>query len=176
MAVALLPLQINNYSVWKDGWRFLGMADCTLPKLDNLTDEYKAAGYGGSTNYPVQSHYGDWELIMNFHAITDQSLELMRQQSMNVQLLAGIEYQDPATHMVNIGGWRFSLIILPKTFDLGKLEVGAKQTVAIGAACTYIKASYNGKLMFEKDKVNIVDSVLGTDYAAPIRSAIGISN
>ena len=66
------------------------------------------------------------------------------------------------------------MAILPRGFDLGKLEVGTKETNAIEVGVTYIKALLDGKLMFEKDKINLIDNVLGIDYAAPIRSAIGI--
>jgi Bacteriophage tail tube protein len=170
----LFPLQVNNYSVWLDGNRFLGMADITLPNLANLTDDLKGAGYGGTTAYPVQSHYDDWETTFNFHAISRQSLELMRQDTMQVQCLAGIEFQATETHRVSIGEWRFTMLILPKGFDLGTLEVGAKENLAILFACTYVKGVYNGETVFEKDKVNMVDKVLGTDYAQPIRSAIGL--
>lgn len=175
MPVPQIPLQINNYSVWKDGWRFIGMSTTTMPNLQNLTDEYKGAGYGGSTNYPVQSHYQDWEVTFNFHAITRQSLELMRQQAMHVELLPGIEYQDPSTHLVSIGQWRFAMIILPKGFDLGTMEVGVKQNVAVLCACTYIKAVFQGETVFEKDKVSLVDDVLHYDYGRDIRTAIGMS-
>jgi uncharacterized protein len=174
MASKLIPLQVNNYSIWKDGNRFLGMADLTLPNLANLTDEFKGAGYGGTTAYPVQSHYQDWEVTFNFHAISRESLELMRQQTIMVQALAGIEYQDPGSHLVSIGSWRFAMLVLAKGFNLGKFEVGAKMACAIVSTCTYMKATYDGQIVFEKDKVNIVDSVLGTDYAQPIRSAIGM--
>jgi phage tail tube protein FII len=89
--------------------------------------------------------------------------------------MPGIEYQDPSTHKVSVGSWRFSLIVLPKGFDLGSLEVGVKENVAILCGCTYIKGTYNGEVVFEKDKVNIVDEILHTDYARPIRNAIGMS-
>lgn len=172
---ALLPLQVNNYSVWKMGYRFIGMSTVTLPHMQNLTDTLKGSGYGGETNYPVQSHYQDWEVTFNFHAITRESLELMRQDSFMVECLPGIEYQDPSTHMVQVHGWRFSMIVLPKGFDLGSMEVGAKENVAVLCACTYIKGVFDGETVFEKDKVNIVDNVLHTDYAKPIRTAIGLS-
>lgn len=170
----ILPLQVNNYSVWKDGSRFLGMANLVMPHIQNLTDSYKGAGYGGETAYPVQAHYNDWDVTFHFHAITQDSLELMRQDAVNVQVLSGIQYQNPSTHAMQIGAWKFSMIVLPKGFDIGTLDVGVKENVAILCGVDYIKATYNGKVMFEKDKVNMKDIVLGTDYAAPIRSAIGM--
>jgi hypothetical protein len=34
----LIPNQVNNYSIWLGGNRFIGMADVTLPHLANLND------------------------------------------------------------------------------------------------------------------------------------------
>jgi len=170
----LIPNQVNNYSVWRNGGRFVGMATITLPNLANLTDPLKGSAYGGETAYPVQSHYADWEVTFNFHTISRESLELMRQDASMVECLAGMQYQDTGTHGLQIGRWRFSMIILPKGFDLGSLEVGVKENVAVLCGCTYIKGVYNGETVFEKDKVNMVDVILHTDYAAPIRSAIGL--
>jgi P2 family phage contractile tail tube protein len=170
----LIPNQVNNYSVWHNGWRFIGMATIVLPNLANLTDTLKGSAYGGETAYPVQAHYADWEVTFNFHTISRESLELMRQDAGLYECLAGIQYQETSTHALQIGRWRFSMICLPKGVNLGTLEVGVKENVAVVCGCTYIKGVYNGEVVFEKDKVNMVDDVLHTDYAQPIRSAIGI--
>jgi P2 family phage contractile tail tube protein len=87
---------------------------------------------------------------------------------------AGIQHYDPSCK-VSIQAWRFVMRILPKGFDLGKLEVGTKETVVVTAAVTYIKGVLDGNEVFEKDKVNMIDRVLGNDYATAIRQAIGIS-
>lgn len=150
------------------------MANVTLPNLANMTDTLKGSGYGGETAYPVQAHYTDWEVTFNFHTISRESLELMRQDASMVECLAGMQYQDTSTHGLFVGRWRFAMIILPAGFNLGTLEVGAKEAVAVTCKVTYIKGIYNGETVFEKDKVNLVDDVLHSDYAAPIRSAIGL--
>jgi P2 family phage contractile tail tube protein len=150
------------------------MADVTLPNLANLTDELKGAGIGGTINMPVMAHYDDWEATFNFHTITEQGVELMRQDCLLIDARAGIQHYDPSCK-ISIQAWRFVMRILPKGFDLGKLEVGTKETVAVTAAVTYIKGVLDGNEVFEKDKVNMIDRVLGNDYATAIRQAIGIS-
>lgn len=169
-----IPNQVNNYSIWFNGNRFIGMADVTMPNLANMTDELKGAGLGGVINFPVAAHYNDWTLSLNFHTITREGCELMRQDGMKIEARAGMQYLDPGPYRLVIGAWRFVMAILPHGFDLGKLEVGAKQPNAISVTVTYIKALLNGEEIFEKDKINLIDRVLGIDYGAPIRSAIGI--
>lgn len=152
------------------------MADVTIPNLANLTDELKGAGLGGTTNYFVAAHYQDWEITLNFHTIVPEGLNLMRQDGFMIEAMAGMQYKDPALNRYYIGGWRFTMACFPKGFDLGKLEVGTKENNAVLLGCDYIKATLDGKVMFEKDKVNLKDFVLDTDYAAPIRKAIGIGS
>lgn len=170
----LIPNQVNNYSIWFGGNRFIGMADVTLPNLTNLTDELKGAGLGGTTNMPVAAHYDDWTATFNFHVMTREGCELMRQDGLKIEARAGIQYLEPGQHRLEIGAWRFVMAILPRGFDLGKLEVGTKENASIEVGVTYIKALLNGAEVFEKDKINLIDRVLGTDYASAIRSAIGI--
>jgi len=170
-----IPTMLNNYSVWYEGYRFIGMANTTLPNLANMTDELKSAGYAGTTTYPVQSHYNDWAVIFNFHAPSRESMNLMRQDGLVVQCMSGTQEHDTGEHKVLIGAWTYTLGIIPRGFDLGALEVGVKQACVIEAACTYIKAVYNGETMFEKDKPNMKDVILGVDYARNIRRAIGMT-
>jgi P2 family phage contractile tail tube protein len=169
-----IPTSINNYSVWLNGNRFIGMADATLPNLALLTDELKGAGIGGTINMPVMAHYDDFETTLNFHTITRQGVELMRQDCLLIDVRAGVQHYDPSCK-VQIEAWRFVMRILNKGFDLGKLEVGTKETVAVTGAVTYIKGVLNGDEIFELDKVNMIARVLGNDYATAIRQAIGIS-
>jgi P2 family phage contractile tail tube protein len=170
-----IPTQLNNYSLWYEGYRFIGMTTVTLPNLANLTDELKSAGYGGTTTYPVQSHYGDWAVVFNFTAPSRDSIKLMAQDGLMVQAMSGTQEHETGEHKILIGAWTYTLGIIPRGFDLGALEVGVKQNVAIEAACTYIKAVYNGETMFEKDKPNMKDVILGVDYARNIRRAIGMT-
>ena len=98
----------------------------------------------------------------------------MRQDGMTIEARAGMQYLDSGQHKLSIGSWRFVMAIIPRGFDLGTLDVGAKQTASVVVGVTYIKGILDGAEVFEKDKVNLIDRVLGTDYALPIRQAIGI--
>ena len=169
-----IPNQLNNFSIWLGGNRFIGLATVTLPNLQNLTDTLKGAGLGGEIDFAVCSHYADWETTLEFHVITRDGCELMRQDGLKIEARAGMQYLDSGQHKLSIGAWRFVMAIIPRGFDLGNLEVGTKETVTVTAGVTYIKGILDGEEIFEKDKVNLIDRVLGTDYALPIRQAIGI--
>lgn len=170
----LIPNQVNNYSVWYGGTRFLGMADITLPNLTNLTDELKGAGLGGVINVPVMAHFDDWSATFNFHTITKEAVNLLRQDCLKLEARAGIQYHDPGPCTLSIGSWRFVMQVLPRGFDLGKLEVGTKEGLAVEMAVGYIKAVQDGDEVIEIDKYNLICRILGQDYGTAIRQAIGI--
>ena len=169
-----IPNTINNYSIWYQGSRFLGMADVTLPNLANMTDELKGAGLGGIINYPVMAHFDDWSATFRFHTITRESCNLLRQDCLHLEARAGIQYHDPGPCKVIIGAWRFVMQTLPRGFNLGKLEVGTKQEMEIEVGLGYIKGVRDGEEIFELDKFNLIARVLGQDYGTAIRQAIGI--
>jgi uncharacterized protein len=170
----IIPNQVNNYSIWFQGNRFIGMATVTLPNLQNMTDELKGAGLGGVTNMPVAAHYQDWTATFNFHTITKEGCELMRQDGLKIEARAGMQYLDSGQHKLQIGAWRFVMATFPRGFDLGTLEVGVKENAVVEVGVSYIKGVLDGREMFELDKINLISRVLGTDYALPIRQAIGI--
>ena len=98
----------------------------------------------------------------------------MRQDDLKVECRAGIQHLDPGANKLHIGAWRFIIAGVPSGFDLGTADVGAKQNVAVEMMVWYIKGVLDGQEIFEKDKVNMINRVLGTDYATNIRQAIGI--
>ena len=71
-----IPNQVNNFSIWVGGNRFIGMADVTLPNLANMTDTLKGAGLGGEIDFPVAAHYADWEATFNFQSLRRKAASL----------------------------------------------------------------------------------------------------
>ena len=169
-----IPNTINNYSVWLSGSRVIGMADVTLPNITNLTDEVKGAGIGGTITYPVMAHFDDMTTTFRFHTITSQAVNLLRQDCMHIEARAGVQYHDPGPCKIIIGAWRFVMQVLPRAFNLGKLDVGTKEEVECEMDVAYIKGVRDGEDVFEIDKFNLICKVLGHDYGSAIRQALGI--
>ena len=46
-----IPNQVNNYSIWLGGNRFIGMADVTLPNLHEYGRYVKRCGLGGRDRF-----------------------------------------------------------------------------------------------------------------------------
>lgn len=64
---------------------------------------------------------------------------------------------------------------LPKSTDLGKLEMGATTDTKNTIEVTYIKVTIDGTDVLELDKYNYICSIEGTDYMAAVRTALGLN-
>ena len=98
----------------------------------------------------------------------------MRQDGLKIEARAGMQYLDSGQHKLRLAHGGSSWRLFRGASILGTLEVGTKETATVIAGVTYIKGILDGAEIFEKDKVNLIDRVLGVDYALPIRQAIGI--
>ena len=64
---------------------------------------------------------------------------------------------------------------VPKTDDLGKLDVGATTDTKLTLECDYIKLTIDGKTEIELDKYNYIANIGGVDYLADVRDALGLN-
>ncbi len=64
---------------------------------------------------------------------------------------------------------------LPKSTDLGKLEMGATTDTKNTIEVTYIKVTIDGSDVLEVDKYNYICTIDGTDYLSDVRTALGLN-
>ena len=64
---------------------------------------------------------------------------------------------------------------VPKTTELGKLDVGTTSDTKTTLEVNYIKVTIDGKDVLELDKFNYICSIGGVDYLAEVREALGLT-
>jgi hypothetical protein len=173
-----IPNHVANYSVFKDGKRLIGLADITLVNIQNMTDTTKGSGIFGEIDMPVQCHFQAMSVTMNWQTIIDDAVFSTTQQKTVLDAWAAIQTDDPGLHQIIHQGWRWVMGVAPKTFNLGKLEVGAKGEVVTEYELISIRILRDDRIMLEIDKENAVcrwwDGARLVDYAQRIRQLIGI--
>jgi P2 family phage contractile tail tube protein len=63
---------------------------------------------------------------------------------------------------------------IPKTVDLGKLDVGATSDSSTELECSYLKLTLDGRDRIELDKFNFIYKVDDVDYLALVRANLGM--
>lgn len=170
----ILPRKTANYSVFANGGReLLGMADCTAPNIQNLTDTYKGAGIFGEVEVAIQAHFQPMQITLNWHVPCESSISVFRQDGGDLDLWQAVQHIDSSNNRIVHRGWRIQCLTLPAGFDFGTVEVGASSSSVSTFQISRIRASFEEKEMIVIDVDNQICVVEGIDYAARIRQLIG---
>lgn len=174
----LIPNHVANYSIFKDGRRLVGLADVTLPNLQNLTDELKGSGIFGAIDMPTQAHFQAISVTLRWLTIYDDAVFATIQDGSTLHAWAAIQQHDSGTNRIMHAGWRFIMGTAPKSFNLGKLEVGTKGELESEYELINLRVLHDDKVMFQLDKENAVcrwwDGIQLVDSARRIRQLIGL--
>jgi len=174
----IIPNHVANYSIFKDGRRLIGLADVTLSNLQNLTDSLKGSGIFGEIDMPVQAHFQAISVTFNWITITDDAVFATIQDGAILDAWAALQAHDSSTGKIIHEGWRYTMTTAPKSFNLGKLEVGAKGESVSEYELIGIRCLHNDKVMFEMNKENAVcrwnNGIQLVDNARRIRQLIGL--
>jgi phage tail tube protein FII len=173
-----IPNHVANYSIFKDGRRLIGLADVTLPNLQNLTDTTKGSGIFGEIDMPVQCHFQAMSVTLNWITVIDDMVIATLQEKAVLDAWAAIQEDDPGAHKIIHSGWRFIMGTAPKSFNLGKLEVGTKGEAVSEYELISLRALRNDRIVLEIDKENAVcrwwNGNQLIDYGRRIRQLIGL--
>jgi uncharacterized protein len=174
----LIPNHVANYSIFLQGRRLVGLADVTLPHLENLTDPLKGSGIFGEIDMPIQAHFKPYSVTLKWLTIVDDAVFATIQDGAQLDAWSAIQMHNSGTNKILHMGWRFIMGTAPKGFNLGKLEVGTKGEGESEYELISLRALRNDQIMFELDKENAVcrwfNGVQLIDTAAPIRQLIGL--
>jgi phage tail tube protein FII len=174
-----VPNHVTNFSVFLAGKRLIGLADITLPKLENLSESLKGSGIFGEIDMPVQAHFKPYTVMLKWLTIVDDAVFATIQDGAQLDAWAAHQKHDSGTNKIIHEGWRYIMGTAPKMFNLGKLEVGTKGEGESEYELISLRALRNDQIMFELDKENAVcrwfNGITVVDSALRIRQLIGLS-
>jgi phage tail tube protein FII len=173
-----IPNHVTNYSIFLGGKRLIGLADVTLPHLENLSDTLKGSGIFGEIDMPVQAHFKPYTVTLKWITIVDDAVFATIQDGAQLDAWAAHQLHDSGTNKIIHTGWRYIMGTAPKGFNLGKLEVGAKGEGESEYELISLRILRNDKIMVEIDKENAVcrwfNGIQVVDSAQRIRQLIGL--
>jgi len=174
----LIPNHVTNYSIFLQGKRLIGLADVTLPHLENLAETLKGSGIFGEIDMPVQAHFKTFTVTLKWLTIVDDAIFATIQDGAQLDAWAAHQLHDSSTNRIVHHGWRYIMGTAPKGFNLGKLEVGTKGEGESEYELISLRALRNDQIMFELDKENAVcrwwNGFQLVDNARRIRQLIGL--
>lgn len=170
-----VPEKLINFRVYEDGVDLLGTADVELPALEAMTETVKGAGIAGEVESPVLGHFGSMTCTINWRTVTKPTLRLAQQRVHNLDFRGATQVLDAGSGQYRVQPLRVSVRCLPKTTELGKLDVGTTADASNELEVIYLSVSLDGKKILEIDKYNYICMIDGVDYLKKVREALGLS-
>lgn len=169
-----VPEKLINYRVYLNGNDMIGTSDVTLPKLDAMTETVKGAGIAGEVESPVLGHFSSMELELNWRTLEKSNVLLASPKGVHLDLRGAQQVYDSGSGSFVARAVKVVVRGVPKSTELGKLDVGATTDTKNTIEVNYIKITIDGSTVLEIDKYNYICIIDGTDYLADVRTALGL--
>ncbi|MBQ7516021.1 MAG: phage major tail tube protein [Schwartzia sp.] len=174
MAGNILADKTVQYEVFIEGDRKLGTANATLMEASFKTDTFTGAGVLGEIDMPTYGFTSSAELKLSWHTVNDTLVDLMAPHAHNLELRGAIQTRDTATGIIKMRAVKVNVRGFTKSGNFGSLEPATANNAETTLELLYYKVTIDGEKEMEVDKDNYIFYVKGKDYAADIRSALGL--
>ena len=171
------PAAYISFRVYEDSVNEVGMANVTLPEINNMAVTIMGSGMMGNVSVPIMGMIENMTMSMKFlsHSGPQTFALFMEQRKHQIELRVAEEYWDIEDAEVGMWPNKYVLIARPKSMKPGNIAP-ASATDASGEFDVYLFAAYrDGAELWYIDKRNMIFRVNGKDYMADVRKALGYS-
>ena len=171
-----IPETLTNFEIYEDGTRLIGLANVTLPEMNQITSEVSGAGVAGKIEVPVQGHFESMEVTLKWRTIFKTPLTLMKSGGTQLSCRGAMQHYEAAEGTVKIVPVRCDVRARHTSTNLGEFNTGEQTETETKLVCDYVKLLVDDKTIIEYDALNYVYIVNGTDLMSDVRSALGLSS
>ncbi len=172
MSIANVPEVINNFNVYNNGNKLIGISGShTLPNFDAITETMAGAGVLGEYETSMVGNFSSMEQELSFAVLESDMFDLMDPtQPVDITFRASQQSTVKSTGALDYTSMRIVERGRFKSFEPGKMERGKQMDAKLKFELFYILIEIDGKTVIEYDKLNSVFSVNGKDLLEKVRS------
>ena len=172
----VMPELINNYQIFNDADRLLGVSgEIELPSLEALTESLEVAGALGEIEVPATGQYKSIKLKIPFAILYDDMFEISdTTKAVKFTLRASEQFSNPETYDTDYYPVKVVVRGKPTTFNLGKFVKGKKGDPYVELEIYFIKIVIDGVTELELDKMGFKFILHGEDMLKKIRKQVGL--
>lgn len=167
------PDKLNNFAVWIDGAKMLGIVDATLPNLTPMKETMKGAGIAGEIESRALGHFGSMKLGLTWRVATKEAFELASPEGKTIELRAVSQGIDGTNYQFDTTGIRVVVRASGSDMNTGKFDPATAMGTTTEVECLYYKYEYGGAVITEIDKLNFKALINGVDELAKSRTLMG---
>ena len=168
-----IPLIRVQYEVYVDGGQaLLGLAEATLPNLENMSESLQGAGIMGEVEALPVGQMSASETTLNFRMLYGDVRNFAVGKAYTFDLRIANEVEDPSTYNKEVVHERWSIRGPIKSITFGGVNSASAADASMVIASRRIQNWENGaeKLLF--DPLNGIYRVNGVDMYAGVRAAV----
>ena len=162
-----------NFAVYEDSVEYLGIAQATLPNLEQLTQELSGAGIAGNIEAVYRGHFSAMTLGLQFRTMTEEAIRLAEPRRHTIDLRIARQDEDTEAGDIKIVPVKHIFVVMPKSLNPGNVAPHSTSDGSGQYAVRYWATYINGALMTEIDPLNYICIIDGKDYLASVRDALG---
>lgn len=167
------PDKLVNFNLYKDGDR-VAMLDIELPTLEYMTETLSGAGFAGEMDTPTIGQFSSMSTTLNFRALQKDIVFGLEPFGTMLDCRGSVQEYDSSTAKIKTYGVKLAMMILPKSTDLGKMEVGSMMDTTLEGEISYLKMFVDNVEIIELDKANFICKINGVDYLEEVRNQLGM--
>lgn len=166
-----IPEVINNFNVYKNGNRLIGISgEVSLAEISFMTETISGAGMLGEYETVIMGHTSSMTQEIPFRMLEEDVFSLANPMDVQELTLRGtVQISERGTGKIGTGGIRIVFRGRPKSFKSGTIKMGGQMGASVLLELLYIMIEVNGENKFELDKLNEVFKVDGDDIMARIK-------
>lgn len=165
-----IPEKINEYNVYLDGEKMIGIASSiTLPEINQKTSTISGVGINGEIDSPTLGQFESMEQEIQFNTLYSSFIDMLSPLStINLTIRAAQQVYNKT------GGYEFKSLRVVETgrvkkLNLGKIDKGETMEATITLELTGITIEVDGDKVIDIDKLNIKYNTNDTDVLAGVR-------
>lgn len=162
-----------NFEIYEDSINFLGIAQITLPNLQQIAESFSGAGIAGNVEAVARAHFDAMTLAIQFRTTTDEAIRLLKPDRHTLDIRVARQDEDTEAGQIVITPVKYIAVVLPKSLNLGNVAPHSRQDASGDYAIRYWATYIDGKLVTEIDQLNYKALIDGVDYLASVRAALG---
>lgn len=162
-----------NLEIYEDSVNLLGVAKVRLPSIAYPCVNITGAGMMGEMEVPLWGMVSAMTLSIDWLTPHGDAVRLMTPEKHQLEMRVAEEYWNVEQAEVGLWADKYVVIVRPKNTDPGTVAPMAAADTSGEYAVYYFAAYRNGEQLWEIDKRNMKCVIMGVDYMADVRKALG---
>lgn len=167
------PAAYINLEIYEDAVNLLGVAKVKLPSIVFPCVTIAGSGMMGEMEVPLYGMVKAMTTNINWLTPHGDAVRLMSPRKHQLDMRVAEEYWDVEQAEVGLWADKYVMIVRPKGTDPGTIAPMASADTSGEYAVYYFAGYRNGEQLWEIDKRAMKCVILGVDYMADVRRALG---